>query len=263
MAATLTPEKATNPSTRDTNQKSENEFKNQGISQKIIDEMSYEINNMISYAIFNGIIINTEVNSLIQDSSIDDLINAHNLLCKNIAPATPKSIEYTKQLNQAGKNKSFFKKLPLLRNLILLSLFFLGTFILTAQSPYVSNDSLDKGIMDNQGISLLFNLGYLSSIAGLGVLFYLLKNVSHDIKVGTLVPEDTVYYISMIVLGIIAGIIASEIISFGKNQPEDINLFNKGVLALIGGFSSDAIFSVLQGIIDRIKNIFTIPNSTN
>ena len=69
------------------------------------------------------------------------------------------------------------------------------------------------------------------------------------------------YYIALIVLGIIAGLIMSEIISFYTSDPEGINLFNKSVLALIGGFSSDAIFSVLQSLIERIKAIFS-PTAT-
>jgi hypothetical protein len=85
-----------------------------GISEEVITELSREINNMLSFAIFNGITVNTEVNSLIQNSNVDDLINAHNLLCKNVAPATPKSIVYTKKLNKDSYGKSIFKKLPLL-----------------------------------------------------------------------------------------------------------------------------------------------------
>jgi len=232
-----------------------------GISKEIITELGNEINNMLSFAIFNGITINTEVNDLIQNSSVDDLINAHNLLCKNIAPATPKSIEYTKKLRQEGKNKALFSRLPLVRNLIILALFFLAIFIVTGLSPSVNNDSLDKGIMDNQGLSLLLNLGFLTAISGLGVLFYLLKSVSTAVKNSTLVPEDTIYYVALIVLGVIAGLITSEIISFYKTDSSDINLFNKSVLALVGGFSSDAIFSILQGIIDRIKAIFIPSNA--
>ncbi|WP_299604256.1 hypothetical protein [uncultured Aquimarina sp.] len=232
-----------------------------GISENIIQTLSDEINNMLSYAIFNGITINTEVNTLIQNSSIDDLINAHNLLCKNVAPATPKSIEFIRKIREQGKGKNFLSKLPILRNLVLLSLIFLVAFIVTGISPEVNNDSLDKGIMENQGISLLLNLGFLTSISGLGVLFYLLKNASTAVKNGTLVPEDTIYYAALIILGIIAGIISSEIISFYQEDGKNINLFNKSLLALIGGFSSDAIFSILQGIIDRVKTIF-IPSAT-
>ncbi|CAL2079935.1 conserved membrane protein of unknown function [Tenacibaculum sp. 190524A02b] len=230
-----------------------------GISPQIVNELSKEINNMLSYAIYNGIIINTEVNSLIQNSSVDDLINAHNLLAKNISPATPKSIEFTKRLRSSETKKSIFNKLPLVRNLILLALTFLLLFIITGLSPQVNNHSLDEGIMNNNGISLLLNLAFLSSVAGLGVLFFLLKKVSDSLKSCTLVPEESISYIAQIILGIIAGLILSEIISFYSSDPKSINLFSKSILALIGGFSSDAIFTVLQGIIDRIKTIFTSP----
>ncbi len=228
-----------------------------GISKKTIKELSNEINNMMAFAIRNGIIINVEIIKLVQNSSVDDLIHAHNFLCKNIAPATPKSIEYTKVLNENQKDKSLFSKLPLIRNLIFLSLLFLIIFIVTALSPEVNNNSLDKGIMNNNGLPLLLNLSYLTSISGLGVIFYLLKKVSSSVKKGTLVQEDTVYYIALIILGIISGLIMSEIISFYKKDPVGINLFNKSILALIGGFSSDAIFSILEGTINRIKSIFT------
>ncbi|MEH6537554.1 MAG: hypothetical protein V7719_14240 [Psychroserpens sp.] len=227
-----------------------------GISQDLIDELSNEINNMLSYAVYNGITINTEINSLIQNSSIDDLINAHNLLCKNVAPATPKSISFTDRLHKNGKGKSILSKLPLVRNLILLAMLFLTIFIVTGLSPDVNNNSLDKGIMNNSGLDLLLNIGYLCSVSGLGVIFYLLKNVSSKLKSGTLLPEQSIEYIAQIVLGVIAGLILSEILSIYMKDPNNINLFNKSILALIGGFSSDAIFSVLQGLIDRIKTIF-------
>ncbi len=245
--------------TAKTEQKTVPKENTEGISPKVISELSKEINNMLSYAIYNGIIINTEINNLIQNSSVDDLINAHNLLSKNIAPATPKSIEFTKKLRSLENGKSIFNKLPLVRNLIILALSFLALFIITGLSPNVNNHSLNQGIMNNNGFSLLLNLTFLSSISGLGVLFFLLKKVSDSIKNTTLVAEESISYIAQIILGIIAGLIMSEIISFYSSDPKNIDLFSKSILALIGGFSSDAIFSVLQGIIDRIKSIFTSP----
>ena len=218
---------------------------------------------MLSFAIYNGITVNTEVNTLIQNSNVDDLINAHNLLCKNVAPATPKSIVYTKKLNQDDNGKSIFKKLPILRNLVLLAVGFLIAYVVTGMSPNVNNDSLDKGMMENSGLPLLLNIVYLSSVAGLGVLFFLLKEVSLSLKKGSLIPENAIGYLSQIILGIISGLIMSEIISFYTTDPKQINLFNKSILALVGGFSSDAIFSILQGIINKIKGIFITPNTIN
>ncbi len=233
-----------------------------GISQDVISELSNEINNMLSFAVYNGLTVNTEVNSLIQNSSIDDLINAHNLLCKNVFPATPKSIEYTKKLYEKSTKKTIFNKIPLLRNLFLMSLFFLAAFIATGTTDEVSNASLKNGIMNSNGWPLFFNLSYLASVAGLGVLFYLLKEVSTSLKKGTLVPEDSIAYMSQILLGIMAGLIMSEILAPYIIDPNsDVSMFNKSVLALIGGFSSDAIFSILQGMINKIKSIFIVPNS--
>ncbi|MEP2935166.1 MAG: hypothetical protein ABJM06_05575 [Gilvibacter sp.] len=233
---------------------------NAGISSEVVGKLSQEINSMLVYASRNGININTDVIGLVQNSSVDELINAHNLMSKNVAPATPKSINYTRGLYSDDSKKSLFAKMPLIRNLIMLSLFFLIAFVLTALSPQVNNDSLDLGVLNNDGISLLINLAFLASVSGLGVTFYLLKSVSSSVKKGTLVPEDSIYYIALIVLGVIAGLIMSEIISLYTSDPEGVNLFNKSILALIGGFSSDAIFSVLQAIIEKVKAIFA-PNA--
>jgi hypothetical protein len=232
-----------------------------GISQSVKEEMSREINEMLSFATYNGTIINTDVITLIEDSNVENLINAHNMLCKNIAPATPKSIAFVKKLRQNGTKKSLFSKIPLVRNLVILAILFLATFIATGSSKQVSDVSLDLGVMNNNGISLLLNLAYLASVSGLGVLFYLLKSVSSAVKSGTLVPEDSIYYIALVVLGVIAGLIMSEILNLYTKDPGSINLFNKSVLALIGGFSSDAIFTVLQSLIDRLKAIFAPSNS--
>lgn len=232
-----------------------------GISPEVKDEMSREINEMLSFAVYNGTIINTDLIPLIEDSTVDNLINAHNMLCKNIAPATPKSIEYTVKLRNRDKDKSLFSKLPLVRNLVLLAVAFLAAFIATSLSSEVNDQSLDKGVMNNDGLNLLLNLGYLASVSGLGVVFYLLKNVSTAVRNGTLVPEDSIYYVALVVLGVISGLIMSEILNLYTKDADSINLFNKSVLALVGGFSSDAIFTVLQSLIDRLKSIFAPSNS--
>ncbi len=229
------------------------------ISPGVTSELKGEINSMLSFALNNGLTINNEINGLLESTKLDDLLSVHSLLIKNVQPATPKSINYLNIINKDGVQETSYNKIPIVRNLIYLSLFFLISFIATALSPEVNNNSLDKGIMGNDGLSLLLNLTFLCSISGLGVAFYLLKSVSTAIQKGTLVPEDAIYYTALIFLGVIAGIILSEIISLYTTD-NGVNLFNKSILALIGGFSSDAIFSVLQSLITKIKQIFSTPS---
>ncbi|MBL4604540.1 MAG: hypothetical protein JKY02_02410 [Flavobacteriaceae bacterium] len=112
-------------------------------------------------------------------------------------------------------------------------------------------------------MKLFLNMSYLASISGLGVLFHLLKKISTSVEQSTLVPEESVNYIAQILLGIIAGLLLSEILSvYIHPDPKNATLLSKSVLALIGGFSSDAIFSILQGLILRVKNIFLPPQGS-
>ena len=230
-----------------------------GISKEVIAELSTEINRMISYAVHNGIIINTDVNSLVQNSSVDDLINAHNLLCKNIAPASPKSISFMTATIKNGKNKHLMNSLPQIRNLILLAMFFLVLFVGSAMTEEVSNASLASGILGNDGWQSFLNFIFIAAISGMGVLFFLLKNISSSLKKGELVPEDTLEYSTQIILGIISGIIMSEIMSGAAVTADTVHFLNKAGLALLGGFSSDAIFSILKSLVDKLKNIFITP----
>lgn len=236
-----------------------NKNTNTVINPGLVNEIKSEINSMLSFALNNGLSINSEINNLLESSKVQDLLTVHGLLTKDVLPATPKSIQYLNIINKEGIQETSYNKVPLVRNLILLGLFFLVAFVTTALFPEVNNNSLDKGIMNNNGISLLLNLIFLCSISGLGVAFYLLKSVSTAIQKGTLVPEDAIYYTALFFLGIIAGIILSEIISLYTTD-NGINLFNKSILALIGGFSSDVIFSVLQSLISKIKQLFSTSN---
>ncbi|MFT5645397.1 MAG: hypothetical protein ACI976_000067 [Aureispira sp.] len=231
------------------------------ISEGVTAELSTEINSMLSYAIYNGIILNDRLNSLLQNSNIDNLITAHNLLCENVSPATPKSIYHTKTLYQKGQEKSSIKKLPLVRNLLLLTIFFLLSFILTATTKEVSTASLAKGVFDNNGWPLFYNLSFLASTSALGVLFYLLKNISASVKNGTLEPKESVEYFAQVILGIVSGLFVSEILSVYMDTNTDVAFLNKSVLALLGGFSTDAIFSILQGLTDKLKALFTNSDS--
>jgi hypothetical protein len=227
-----------------------------GVSHELMVQVKDELENMLSFAMRNGRVINTELNPLIESDKLDDLITAHNILTKNIAPATPKSIKYLKKLNNQENNRAVFSKLPIIRNLIILALFFLALFIGTSLSDQVDKESLAKGVLANDGTSLLLNLLFICATSGLGVVFYLLKSVSEGIQKGTLMPEQSIYYVGLIVLGIMSGLILSEIVST-YNDGQSLTIFNSCVLALVGGFSSDAIFSVLQGIINKIKAVFT------
>ncbi|WP_166924277.1 hypothetical protein [Flavobacterium poyangense] len=234
-----------------------------GISKETINELNEGINNMIYFAAHNGILINPEVKDLIRNSSVDDLLEAYNLLSKNISPATPKSILFYKSLSSKWNNKYMFNQMPLTRYLFAAAFFFLICFICTSLSSYVNMNSLDEGILNNKGLSLLVNLIYLLSLSGLGVMFYFLRYINNSIRNGTIIPEDSINFPIVIILGLISGLIISEINLFSSINDKGTGLlFNKSGLALLGGFSSDAIFSILYSAITKIRKSFEFPKES-
>lgn len=232
-----------------------------GISTEVITELNKHINSMISFATYNGITINPQVNILVQNSSINDLLEAYNLLCTNISPVTPKSIRFYKEIATDWKNTSFLSRMPFSKNLLIISFLFLISFIGISCSSMVNMKSLDRGVLDNHGVSLLFNLGYLISISGLGVMFYLLRSINSSIRKVTIIPEDSAYYPVVIILGLMSGLLMSEILIFPflNGKTSDL-LYNKSLLALLGGFSSDAIFSILYSAINQMKRKLVFEN---
>ncbi len=228
------------------------------LSAETIEELKKDINDMLSYASYNGIVINSEISQSIQGDSIDDLLKTHNLLVENIHPATPKSIRYIRSIQSSkGNNYSIFFKYVEIRNLLLLGICFLITFITLATLDYINYEDLQKGILQKSG-SIIYNLMFLVSISGLGVIFHLLQNINQSLIKNTLIPEESMSYLPKVILGIMAGLFLSEIILlFDANGGQGtIMAYNKMILALVGGFSSEGIFSILQAIIDRIKNTF-------
>lgn len=93
------------------------------ISNEVISEINVDVNNMLSFAVYNGIPIDQEITRLIQNNDIDNLVKIYNLLCKSIYPATPKSIRYYKSIASNWSSKSFLTKMPLSKNLFLIAFF--------------------------------------------------------------------------------------------------------------------------------------------
>ena len=91
-------------------------------------------------------------------------------------------------------------------------------------------------------------------------MFYLLKTISDKIKNYTLLPVDSIEVNATIIIGVISGFIIAELFDFNENVMAGSIEAQKMTLALLGGFSSDAIFSVLKGIVNKTKALFATPS---
>ena len=92
------------------------------------------------------------------------------------------------------------------------------------------------------------------SAAGLGAFFYALFTAKFYITRGTFDHKMEPVYWTRILLGVIAGIILSEIIAI--DLTEQGIYYSKLLLALLGGFSAHAVYKVLDLMVGNCNQFY-------
>lgn len=215
--------------------------------------LSEEYRIILEHALRSGVTLPSSVH--LSNDVID--IDVYNTLLSSIAPSTPQSISYIKQ-NILGNDKVFrWYQVPLLRTCLIITFIALIILISVSLSPEVNAENQAAGILSGSGKVLLINLVFICSSALLGVMFFILKTINQKIKKYTLLPVDIIELNITIVIGVVSGFVVAELFTFsGATLGNEIEM-QKMTLALLGGFSSDAIFSILQGIVNKVKLLFS------
>lgn len=181
----------------------------------------------------------------------EQLTLVHGQLAKIIDPALPRAVTF---LDEESNRKAFLKFLgpvSFTRNMIIVAIFFLITFISFALSKDVNPSGGD--IFHSSGLPLLFNLLFFISAAGLGASFAALFQASHYIKNGMFDPYYLPIYWNKFFLGLIAGLILVTLIPF-ETQKDGLEKIAKPTIAMLGGFSSDAVYRILRRLIDTLES---------
>jgi len=177
-------------------------------------------------------------------------------LISAVLPSTPESIKYISVEfdGQISDLKSW--KIPIVKRYILLSILALIGLVGFSLLPNVTAENQEKGLLALSGLPLLENLLVIFFASLLGVMFFVLKSIKDKIDTFTLVSVDIFSYNISIMIGIVSGFIISELFSFTSSIMGSSIEVHKMTLALLGGFASDAIFSILQNIVNKIKSLF-------
>ena len=219
---------------------------------------SLEVETMVTYILTKGKEIPEEVCKLLSSEDIIDIIKAHGALSKIIAPSNPETITYVKNYANPPKKVILFSHIPLVRYFIVIAVLAIASLVISGLSEDVNTTTLSKGILNNSGIPLLKNLIFLCSAAGIGTVFFLLSKLTKEVKEATLSKDDTTYYWAMLIMGMLSGLILSEIIVVNHKGLEEQSIeINRLLFALVGGFSSEVVYGILQTVMGKIQGIIS------
>lgn len=230
------------------------------VSNESENNLFDEIQIMLDFVYTKGIKLpdNISTPSLTNDKTNINavaLASDYNALVAAIVPSTPESIKYIG--NEFTGNISAVKswKIPAVKKYIVITILALIGLIGFSLMPDVNAENQEKGILALSGIPLLVNLSVIFFAALLGVMFYILKTIKDKIDNFTLDGVDIFSYNISIIIGIVSGFIISELFTFATPVINSSIEIHKMTMALLGGFASDAIFSILQNLVNKIKSL--------
>jgi len=227
----------------------------ESLPKSSLEKLKDDYDLMLDFAIKRGIRLPKIV---IDNSNLDnnEIVDNYNELVEAVKPATVESIAFT---NENIFNNDFGRKwyqIATYKKSLVIALLALISIMGVSLSEKVNEELLSKSLLESSGTDLLLILIFICSSALLGVMFYSLKTINNKIKSYTITQADVLELDSKILIGVISGFLLSEAFSGFFGSVGDFTEITKMTLAILGGFSSDALFSILEGILRKIKALF-------
>lgn len=176
----------------------------------------------------------------------------HNILSQMLEPALPKSIYIIESELDRDSIWTQFGCLPLIRRMMVVSISSMVIFITVSLSSRINSEVIGKSLFTLQGLNLFLFFLFLLSASAIGSSFSSLLKASKYIVNRTFDTKyETSYWVQLLV-GLMSGLIITELVPqeiFGK-----LSNVGKPTLALLGGFSSDLVYKVLQHFVNIVES---------
>lgn len=197
---------------------------------------------MLHYALAEGLLMDDKTRETVAAAqsapgvpNFPALMAAHAALSKVVSPATPLSLEATRP---APGPMGSLRRPPLIMWMIIIALVAAIGFVVT--NIFSGSPTVEKA-----------NWCFA---AALGAVFYVLFTAHGYVKDRTFDPRYNAVYLIRFVLGVLSGLILAIVLErFMKSSPNNtVSNLGPSVIALLGGFSTEAVYQVLQRFVDML-----------
>ncbi|HEX5337291.1 MAG TPA: hypothetical protein VFW53_02530 [Gallionella sp.] len=256
----------------------------------IREQLFQECRVMAEYSLANGLPLPLDVAKAIDEAAaaaadasvarpdLADLVSAHQTLSELIKPALPRTILLLDQEQKTKRLRNVLGPVPIIRQMMVASMISVAFFILLALSPAVNTKAATGDILTSHGFPLLVNLLFYIAAAGLGASFAALYKANSYITQGTFDPTYHSSYWIRFCLGLIAGLVLSVMVSDnvihgagggagGAIAASGVGATGTGgqfldpsflrpMLAMLGGFSADLLYTILNRLVETVSSLF-------
>jgi hypothetical protein len=232
----------------------------------LFEQVLHECSAMAQFALASGKSVPPALLSTIdrmsgaakdQPRDVAALARVHDQLCKVVAPATPRALLLMGSDHAAGK-LSWIGQVGVVRRMMVVAAVSLLAFLAVSIAPQVDNPNLSL-IEANGWTAVLVEVWWVSA-AAMGASFAMLMQVSQYIVKRNYDPKYEPSYWIRFLLGIMAGLILAALIPIQHANGSGVEL-GKPTIALLGGFSASAVYSILTKLVETVESIFRSSSS--
>jgi hypothetical protein len=204
--------------------------------------------------------------STVESSRFGLLASAHAGLALAIAPATPEAVLLMAEERARHPFWSEFGPLPLVRQMLAFTMMSLALLLGVSTSAVVNTGNMSKSLLELSGYPLFMIEAFLVSAASLGSCFANLQRINTVISDGTYDPRVQSTYWTRWVMGVISGVVLSQIVYdlFLTHSGDDATVrtvppaIGQPILALLGGYSIDFVHGILKRAIHTVADFFGV-----
>ncbi|MCF2910741.1 hypothetical protein L1285_20755 [Pseudoalteromonas sp. DL2-H2.2] len=201
-----------------------------------------------------------------------DLARVHNRLAELVSPAKPETIWLMAEESHKGSWLLFLGRVKLIRKMMLVAITSLIALIALSLSSYINNENMVASMFDMEGTRLLYVQAILLAAAAIGASFSALFKANTYVTAGCYDPKYESSYWVRFVVGLIAGIILTQLIPIdlqavadataAQNRSSEVSQAALRItMALVGGFSANLVYKILDRVVETVQSFIAPPTS--
>lgn len=206
------------------------------------------------------------------ERKLESLAKIHSKLAQVVAPSKPETITLMAQERARKPLLLFLGSVPLIRRMMMVAIISLVALIGLSLSPYIDNTNMEASMFDMEGLQLLYVQSILLSAAAIGASFAALFKANSYVTAAIYDPKYESSYWVRFVVGLISGIILTQLIPINVNAVADAAEKSMGAegssmslaairitMALVGGFSANLVYTILDRIVETVQSFISPP----
>ncbi|MGW5051972.1 hypothetical protein [Actinokineospora sp. NPDC004072] len=172
--------------------------------------------------------------------TLGELAEAHGLLAKAVAPATPSTIQLLAD-ERPGRIGRYFGPTKYARLMSVVAIIAFALF------------GIGQGVLATGTATGWLDVGLTALASIIGGLFYVMFDLSRQLKNGSFRRSLEGHYTILVILGGLSGtVLALLVIQPQDDQAGVAVLLTRPLIALVGGFSAEAVHRILQRLASTV-----------